>query len=304
MHLEGVPVEITVALPTTGSGASPERIRTVAVEAESRGWPTVWTVERLVFPDPTVPGATHASDHYRVAFDPLDSIAWAAAHTSRLRFGTSILNALFHPPVVLARRLATIDRLSEGRLVVGLGQGWMPEEFEVAGVPMSRRGNGFEEYLAALTSVWGPDPVSYAGRFYRIPRSYLAPKPSQAGGPPVLIGAVAPATAARAGRLGYGLNLVMVTWDHFEELLGAWRKARAAAGYDTVAPVVVRTNTVVGSETNEIGEVAGRGKKAGADLRRLADYDIDEVFFETGRGPMPIAEQLDLVDAWRSELSA
>jgi probable F420-dependent oxidoreductase len=297
-------VETTVALPTTGNGASPETIRTVAVEAESRGWPTVWTVERLLFPDPTVPGATHASEHYRVAFDPLDTIAWAAAHTSTLRFGTSILNALFHPPVVLARRLATIDRLSEGRLVVGLGQGWMPEEFEVAGVPMSRRGNGFEDYLAALTSVWGPDPVSYDGRFYRIPRSYLAPKPSQAPGPPVLIGAVTPPTAARAGRLGFGLNLVMVTWDHFEELLGAWRKARAAAGHDTAAPVVVRTNTIVGSDTNEIGEVAGQGTKVAADLRRLADYNVDEVFFETGRGPMPIAEQLDLVDEWRSELAA
>lgn len=297
-------MEISVALPTTGSGASPETIRTVAVEAESRGWPTVWTVERLLFPDPTVPGATHASDHYRVAFDPLDSIAWAAAHTSTLRFGTSILNALFHPPVVLARRLATIDRLSQGRLVVGLGQGWMPEEFEVVGIPMSRRGNGFEDYLSALTSAWGPDPVSYEGRFYRIPRSYLAPKPLQAPGPPILIGAVSPLTAARAGRLGFGLNLVMVTWDHFEELLGAWRKARAAAGHDTAAPVVVRTNTIVGSESNEIGEIAGQGTKLAADLRRLADYDIDEVFFETGRGPMPIAEQLDLVDEWRSELSA
>jgi probable F420-dependent oxidoreductase len=302
--LEGVPVEITVALPTTGNGASPEAIRTVAVEAESRGWRTVWTVERLLFPDPTMPGATHASDHYRVVFDPLDSIAWAAAYTSTLRFGTSILNALFHPPVVLARRLATVDRLSEGRLVVGLGQGWMPEEFEAAGVPMSRRGNGFEDYLAALTSVWGPDPVSYEGRFYRIPRSYLAPKPSQAGGPPVLIGAVAPLTAARAGRLGFGLNLVMVSWEHFEQVLDAWRKARVAAGHDAAAPVVVRTNTIVGSETNEIGEIAGRGTKAGADLRRLADYNVDEVFFETGRGPMRIAEQLDLVDEWRSELRA
>jgi alkanesulfonate monooxygenase SsuD/methylene tetrahydromethanopterin reductase-like flavin-dependent oxidoreductase (luciferase family) len=131
----------------------------------------------------------------------------------------------------------------------------------------------------------------------------LAPKPLQAGGPPILIGAVSPLTAARAGRLGFGLNLVMVTWDHFEELLDAWRKARAAAGYDTAAPVVVRTNTIVGSEINEIGEIAGQGTKLAADLRRLADYDIDEVFFETGRGPMPIAEQLDLVDAWRSELS-
>jgi probable F420-dependent oxidoreductase len=293
-----------VALPTTGSDACPETIRTVAVEAESRGWRTVWTVERLLCPDPAVEGASRARDNYRVTFDPLESIAWAAAQTSELRFGTSVLDALFHPPVVLARRLATVDRLSGGRLVVGLGQGWMPEEFAAAGVPMSRRGNGFEDYLAALTSAWGPDPVSYEGRFYRIPRSYLAPKPSQAGGPPILIGAVAPASAARAGRLGFGLNAVLVTWEHFEEMLDAWRSARAAAGHETAAPVVVRTNTVVGSETNEIGVVAGRGTQARADLQRLAAYDVDEVFFETGRGPLPVAEQLDLVDEWRSELGA
>jgi alkanesulfonate monooxygenase SsuD/methylene tetrahydromethanopterin reductase-like flavin-dependent oxidoreductase (luciferase family) len=126
----------------------------------------------------------------------------------------------------------------------------------------------------------------------------------QAGGPPILIGATAPASAARAGRLGFGLNVVMVSWDHFEEMLGAWRTARAAAGHDAAAPVVVRTNTDVGSEISEIGVFAGRGTKVGADLRRLAAYDVDEVFFETGRGPIPIAEQLDLVDEWRSELDA
>ncbi|MGH3429600.1 MAG: TIGR03619 family F420-dependent LLM class oxidoreductase, partial [Mycobacteriales bacterium] len=212
-------MEITVALPTTGSDASPETIRTVAVEADSRGWRTVWTVERLLCPDPTVEGASHARDNYRVVFDPLETIAWAAAHTSSVRFGTSVLDALFHPPVVLARSLATLDRLSGGRLVVGLGQGWMPEEFAAVGIPMSRRGNGFEDYLAALKAAWGPDPVSYEGRFYRIPRSYLAPKPLQAGGPPILIGAVTPPAVARAGRLGFGLNLVMLSWDNTEEVL-------------------------------------------------------------------------------------
>ena len=114
---------------------------------------------------------------------------------------------------------------------------------------------------------------------------------------------MAPPTAARAGRLGFGLNLVLVSWDHLEELLDAWRKARAAAGHHTGAPVVVRTNAIVGFETNDIGEVAGQGTKVAADLRRLADYDVDEVFFETGRGPMPIADQLALVDEWRSELN-
>jgi hypothetical protein len=97
----------------------------------------------------------------------------------------------------------------------------------------------------------------------------------------------------------------LVTWDHFEEILDAWRTARSAAGHDGPASVVVRTNAVVGSETNESGLMPGRGPQASADLQRLAAYDVvDEVFFETGRGPLTITEQLDLVDQWRSELGA
>jgi alkanesulfonate monooxygenase SsuD/methylene tetrahydromethanopterin reductase-like flavin-dependent oxidoreductase (luciferase family) len=100
--------------------------------------------------------------------------------------GTSILDALFHPPVVLAKRLATLDRRSAGRVVAGLGQGWMPEEFTAVGVPLSRRGAGFEEHLAAMRACWAPNPVEYKGRHYQIPRSEIGPKPVK-GHLPVLI---------------------------------------------------------------------------------------------------------------------
>ena len=97
-------MKINVALPTTSGDASPESIRMVAVEAERRGWETVWTVERLLCPDPAVAGASYPGDNYQVVYDPLESIVWAAAHTSTLRFGTSVLDALFHPPVTLGGR--------------------------------------------------------------------------------------------------------------------------------------------------------------------------------------------------------
>ena len=293
-------MKISVALPTTSEDASPESIRMVAVEAERRGWETVWTVERLLCPDPAVAGASYPGDNYRVVYDPLESIVWAAAHTSTLRFGTSVLDALFHPPVTLARRLASVDNLSGGRLVVGLGQGWMPEEFEATGVSMRRRGSGFEDYLAALIAAWAPDPVSYEGRFYRFAQSFLAPKPVQLGGPPLLIGAFAPEAAARAGRLGLGLNPVVFSWESFSEVLGAWRKAARDAGHDATAlPVVVRTNVAVGAPDGLFGVFTGTKAEILADLDRLATYDVDEVFFETGRGPLTINEQLDLVDEWR-----
>jgi alkanesulfonate monooxygenase SsuD/methylene tetrahydromethanopterin reductase-like flavin-dependent oxidoreductase (luciferase family) len=99
-------------------------------------------------------------------FDPVETLTYVAAHTRRVRLGTSVIDALFHVPVVLARRLATLDHFSGGRLDVGIGQGWSVDEFDTANVPWRRRGAGFEEFLAALQATWAPDPVTFAGRFY------------------------------------------------------------------------------------------------------------------------------------------
>jgi alkanesulfonate monooxygenase SsuD/methylene tetrahydromethanopterin reductase-like flavin-dependent oxidoreductase (luciferase family) len=94
-----------------------------------------------------------------------------------------VLDALFQSPIILAHRLATRDRLSGGRLVVGVGQGWMEQEFQAAGVSMKRRGAEFEEHIPAMRAVWGPDPMSFEGRFYRIPEADIGPKPVRPGGP-------------------------------------------------------------------------------------------------------------------------
>jgi hypothetical protein len=116
----------------------------------------------------------------------------------------------------------------------------------------------------------------------------------------LLIGAFAPEAAARAGRLGLGLNPVVFSWESFSEVLEAWRKAAAEAGYDASAlPVVVRTNVAVAAPEGVFGVFTGTGAEILADLDRLATYDVDEVFFETGRGPLSISEQLDQVDEWR-----
>src|SRR4029453_8074643 len=160
-------VRIGVHLPVAGRRASAETIARVAEEAERIGLDSVWTWERLM--RPTVPIAMggaggpvmDAPEDFGVVYDPIETLTYIAARTSRITLGTSVLDALFHSPIILARRLATLDRLSEGRLVVGLGQGWMPQEFEAAGIPMARRGAGFEEHIEAMRAVWGPNPVRF-----------------------------------------------------------------------------------------------------------------------------------------------
>ena len=162
-------MKLGVHLPLSGRGASPASISAVAVEAERIGLDSVWSWERLL--RPTVPIAMggpggpvmDAPEDFATVYDPLETLAYVAARTSRITLGTSVLDTLFQSPVVLARRLATLDRLCEGRLVVGLGQGWMQQEFDAAGVRMTRRGSGFEEHLRAMRAVWGPDPVQLRG---------------------------------------------------------------------------------------------------------------------------------------------
>jgi alkanesulfonate monooxygenase SsuD/methylene tetrahydromethanopterin reductase-like flavin-dependent oxidoreductase (luciferase family) len=178
-------MELTIALPHTGKLASPETIAYAAKEAERMGCGTVWVLERLLRP---VGGGM--PDSYAKVYDPMETLAWVAAKTERVRLGTSIMDALFHVPVVLARRFATLDHLSGGRVIAGLGQGYAPQEFVAANIPLSRRGAGFEEFIEAMRAAWAPDPVSFSGRFYTIPESEINPKPLQDGGPPIVIAAM------------------------------------------------------------------------------------------------------------------
>src|SRR4051794_19999498 len=153
-------LQLGVHLPIAGPGASPESIAAVAEEAERVGLDSVWSWERLLRPTEPIamggPGGPvmDAPEEFATVYDPIEVLAFVAARTARITLGTTVLDALFQNPVILARRLATLDRLSSGRLMAGIGQGWMKHEFAAAGVPMSRRGAGFEEHVNAMRAVW------------------------------------------------------------------------------------------------------------------------------------------------------
>ena len=127
-----------------------------------------------------------APEAFGIVYDPIETLAYVAAQTEPDHPRYSVLDALFQSPIILAHRLATLDRLSDGRLVVGVGQGWMEQEFQAAGVSMKRRGAGFEEHILAMRAVWGRTPMSFEGRFYRIPEADIGPKPVRPGDPQLL----------------------------------------------------------------------------------------------------------------------
>jgi probable F420-dependent oxidoreductase len=138
------------------------------------------------------------------ALDPVLPLAYAAGHTERIRLGTATVCAPFTAPALLAKAMTTLDVLSDGRVTVGLGMGWMPEEYAAAGVPFERRGARMDEYLRCLEALWTQDPVEFAGEFYTVPRSHVRPRPVQRPHPPVLLGGTAAPALRRAGRLAQG----------------------------------------------------------------------------------------------------
>jgi probable F420-dependent oxidoreductase len=228
---------------------------------------------------------------YAVAYDPIETLTYVAAHTEHIKLGTSVIDALFHVPVTLAKQLASLDQFSGGRVIAGLGQGTLEAEFEAANVPLKRRGAGFEEFVAALRAAWGPDPVSFAGRFYHIPESEIGPKPVQPGGPPLLIGCRASEAVQRAARIGDGLNPVAGAWEPLEQTVKAFRQAAEAAGRDAqTLPIVARVNVVQMGPNPPIlgGSLAGQR----ADLARFHDLGIEHIFADLNFTPTSIDDIL------------
>ncbi|GAA0915770.1 TIGR03619 family F420-dependent LLM class oxidoreductase [Nonomuraea longicatena] len=269
-------MDLGIGLPVCGPYAGPEAIGRAAETAERIGLAAVWTYERLLRPaEPMMlgVGTVPLPEFQAAVYDPRETLSYVAARTSRIRLGTSVLNALFHPPIVLARRLSTLDRLSGGRLTVGLGQGWMAQEFTATGVPPVRRGAGFAEHIAAMRRVWGPDPVRFDGRFYRIPEGEAGPKPSRPDGPTLFAGAWAPAAVERAASMGLGLITVFSDWDTLRSTIATFRNAGSL-------PVAVHVNgAVTTAPVEDRAPLTGPVRQVAGELAELASLGVDHVFW-------------------------
>lgn len=281
-------MRIGMALPQHGEYATRESIARVAREAEAIGLDSLWTLDRLLRPTRPISVALGVPPqllpkYYANVFDPLETLTYAAALTERVQLGTSVINALFHPPVILGKRFATLDQLSGGRVIAGVGQGWMPDEFAVAGVPQSRQGAGMADWVAAVRAVWGPDPVRHDGRFYQIPEAEIGPKPVQPGGPPLIFGCYAPAAIARAGWIADGFNPLAAERDGLLREITIFRDAARAAGRDADAlPIIARANaTLADSPIPEEGRAlfAGTIAQWAEDVAQMANLGIDHIFF-------------------------
>jgi probable F420-dependent oxidoreductase len=191
-----------ILLPQSGEFATRENVLYIAKEAEKEGLDSLWVFERLLWPlKPKTPyvGTPDGSlpVEYQNVLDPLETLTYLTGHTNQISLGTSVIDMLFHNPVVLARRFATLDILSEGRAIAGLGIGWSKDEYDVSGIPYKHRGQRANEFLQILKRIWTDEVVEFKGQFYSIPPSKIGPKPVQKPHPPILLGGFSPNTFLR-----------------------------------------------------------------------------------------------------------
>lgn len=283
-------MRLGVFLPQMGPVAGPEAISRVARWAEEAGLDGIWVTERTLVPlEPQTPyPAGELPDIYRRSLDPIETLAFVAPQTSRIRLGTSILNLNWYRPVLLARRLATLDLLSNGRLTVGLGQGWSKDEYDVAGTPWTDRGRRFEEALEALKTIWATNPVEFAGDFYEIPASYVELEPVQKPHPPIYMAAYTPAALERTGRLADAWHPVGVPIASVPEMFEVVKAAAERAGRDPASlSLSVRANPSVTEAPlgDDRWDFTGSPDQLASDFARTREAGADELVIDPSADP-------------------
>lgn len=228
-------MRVGLVFANTGACARPEGAVALAEHAEQAGLDSLWTVEHVVIPADyasrypySQTGRMPGSDDAPVP-DPLIWLSYVAARTSRLLLCTGVLILPQRSPLITAKEAATLDDLSGGRVRLGVGIGWLREEFEAIGVPFADRAARTEEAIAAMRVLWSQESPSFAGDFYRFHDARMWPKPAR-GTVPVVIGGHSEAAARRAGRLGDGFFPASAQPDAIPGLIETMREAAAAAG--------------------------------------------------------------------------
>lgn len=194
----------------TGQYTDPDKAVELLQAAEEAGFESAWTVEHTVLPENyespypySTDGKTGGGRNDIPLPDPLIWLAYVAAQTSTIKLGTGILILPQHNPVMAAKQIATLDVMARGRVLLGIGAGWLKEEFDVLGVEFAARGARMEEYVAVLRALWSEETPSFNGDFTRFAPVYCRPQPVN-GNVPVIVGGHSKAAARRAGRIGDG----------------------------------------------------------------------------------------------------
>jgi probable F420-dependent oxidoreductase len=277
-------VDIGFGAAVAGAWATPRNLAELGRRAERLGYRSLWTFSRLL-----APAGADLAPVYQSVLDPMVSLGFLASATSSIRLGVATVSHPLVSPLLLAKQAATVDVLSGGRLELGIGSGWLTEEFTGSGASMAQRGARADEYVAALRALWsGPD--GYQGTFFSIPAGRQDPVPVQRPGPPVLIGGMSRAAMERAGRIGDGwVTASSADLSTIAEWAKVVQSAARAAGRGPARIVcrgVVRPGKPsVSARTGRRRLLSGSFEQIREDVRWLGSCGVTEVFYDLNFDP-------------------
>lgn len=248
-----------------GVAADPEWLVGFAQHAEAVGFESLYVPEHVVVPAdyeriyPYSPdGAIPLAEDCPFP-DPLEVLSFLAAATERIVLATGVLLLPAHHPVMLAKRAATIDTLSGGRLRLGVGVGWMREELDALDVDFGTRGARADETIEAMRALWASEDASYDGSFFSFSRARCLPRPPRPGGIPIHVGGHSPAAARRAGRLGDGFQPLGVDGDELAGLLDVVRDTATQHGRDPESIELTLLGAVGFTTPDDVARAAEQG---------------------------------------------
>ena len=265
-----------LCLPNYTALASPEAIDAAAATAERLGWDSVWTTDHVLV------DSSDGASEYRTNFDILGTLAWVGARYPTVRLGTSVIVVPQRNAVVVAKEIASLDALSGGRVIAGIGVGWSETEF--ANLAMSERfavrGAYVEETVALWRHLWAGSGAPFEGRFHRLSDYIFGPLPAQGAGLPIWIGGRADAALERAGRLADGYHSSAASPESFARRIPVIRAAAEAAGRPMPllsARVHVAWDEPVRSAEPRTYAMRGSAEDVAAEVAKWAELGVEHL---------------------------
>ena len=252
-------MQVGVSLPNFSKPAEPSTLVEVAQAAEQLGFDSIWTTDHVIMPK-------GSEEPYGHIYELLTTLAYLAPLTERVRLGTSVL--VFPPrnPILIAKETATLDALSGGRLILGVGAGWNRQEFEWLGSDFANRGERLDEYIAVLRELWNSEDPRFEGRHVRFGDVVFSPRPRQPNGPPIWLGGSSKHALRRAATIADGWHPVGVSLEVFRA--GMEATLSQANGREVIGTLRARVTP---------GRVLPETKTASGQVMTVVDGDPEKI---------------------------
>jgi probable F420-dependent oxidoreductase len=304
-------MKVGISIPNIGPQATRENVLQTAVQADKEGFDSVWTLTRILWPlklQSPYPGTPDGSlpIEWQNALDPLDVLVYLAANTSNIKLGTAVIDMFYYTPIMLAKRLATLDVLSQGRVICGLGLGWSKDEYQASNIPFMNRGERANEFIQVLKKIWTDDIVEFKGKYYDIPASKICPKPFQKPHIPIYFGGFSSNTFSRIVKqdLNGWLGIIHAL-AQLQESKNAIKQYADQMNKDSknFRTIVLTYPNVENQSPNDRNRLPLRGTidEVGRDIQQIKDIGVDHIVFAYNF--LPIGRDVEKMIRLSKELS-